>query len=86
MQNADPIQMHLYLYGVEHRSEIVTKDASGQERLTTDHARKLKEENTKPLYAYRGLQAADRLLGDAMKLKGLQAAGGHSLTSKSDHA
>jgi hypothetical protein len=72
-EKPDPIQLNLYLYGVENRSQVVAKDVTGQDRLISEHARLWRDPKTKPLTAYRGLQNADRLLNDALRLKSLQA-------------
>jgi len=69
----DPIQMNLYLYGVENRSQVVAKDATDQDRLIPEHARFWKDPKTKPLTAYRGLQNADQLLNDVLRLKAIRA-------------
>ena len=69
IQKSDPVQLNLYLYGVENRSEVVIKDASGQERLMPEQSRLWKDPKTKPLSAHRGLKSADKLLSDLLKLK-----------------
>ena len=66
--------LHLYLYGVEQRDQVVTRDTREKNVLLTDHARLWKEPKTKPLSAYRGIQAADRLLEDVLRLKQLEGA------------
>ena len=66
---ADPIQLNLYLYGVEDRSQVVAKDATGQDRLIPEHARLWKDPKARPLTAHRGLQNADQLLNDVLRLK-----------------
>ena len=68
-EKSDPIQLNLYLYGVENRSQVVAKDTTGQDRLIPDHARLWKDLKSKPLAAYRGLQNADRVLNDVLRLK-----------------
>ena len=69
----NPIQMNLYLYGVENRSQVVEKDATGKDRLIPEHARFWKDPKTKPLTAHRGLQNADQLLNDVLRLKTMRA-------------
>jgi hypothetical protein len=69
----DSSALHLYLYGVEQRARVITRDTSGQERLLPEHARLWNDPKTKPLTAYRGLQAADRLLNDIQRLKTLES-------------
>ena len=68
-EKSDPIQLHLFLYGVENRSQVVVKDATGRERLLPDYSRLWKDPKSKPLCAYRSLQSADKLLSDVLKLK-----------------
>jgi len=70
----DLTALHLYLYGVEQREQVVTRDTRGKEVLLAEHARLWKEPKTKPLSAHRGLQAADRLLEGVSRIKQLEGA------------
>ena len=74
-EKSNLVQLNLFLYGVENRSKVVITDASGQDQLIPGHARLWQDPDTKPLIAYRGLQAAERLLNDVLKLKKLRALG-----------
>jgi hypothetical protein len=71
-EKPDPIQLNLYLYGVENRDQVVTKDAAGKDRLVADHARLWKDPKTKPLSAYRGLHQTDQIREDVLKLKAME--------------
>lgn len=85
-EKPDQIQLNLYLFGVESRSQVVAIDAAGRDRLRPDHARLWKDPKTSPLYAYRGLQPADNLLRDVLKLKPLHTVRREgSLNESSNH-
>jgi hypothetical protein len=71
-EKSHSIKLNLYLYGVENRAQVVTKDASGQDRLQPDQSRLWDDPQIRPLSAYRGLQQTDKIHEDVLKLKALE--------------
>ena len=84
-EQPEPIQLNLYLYGVESRDKVVTKDVAGKDRLIADYARLWKDPKTKPLSAYRGLQQTDKIREDVLKLKELQSVAQAALRNTRKH-